>query len=680
MKKSLQIVLIVLITSVFCLSIVDGQTPTRMDPVGGNRMNDSFSPGAGDRDSLGVRQQTTIISTVPREVRNWILTDLFSRVDSIPVDTMPDRFQVHNPAYRQAIANVQLGNLGAATKSAMVSEMSVYTRFLFAENLKNQFTTPETWKYYNTRTPYTNIYYQLSTPRARSEEAVGILFSQNINKDWNVGAEYSLVSAIGKYAYQTVNNRHFRFFSSYSGEIYEIHGSYVYNKAHHIENGGLINDYDILDPEISIISRPEQLQVKFHNDRASNHIDNNQLFVNQSLKIGNISVSSRDGESSKLPFGTAIHTLHIDRSRRIFNIEHLNIGENSYYPKILTDSLHTRDSVYYTSIKNIFQLKFNEEANSLLQFGLRAFIGNNYEKYRYPAPTIYYRKDSMFYQQADTSFVTTYLGGQIFKNLGENFRWNAGAIFYFQGYRIGDSEITGGIDSQFRIWKDTAGIFADGGLYLVTPDFFTKCYYSNHFEWKNQFSAVKTVKIKGGIRIPTRKLELTAEYRLISDYIYWGRDSMPGQTSEAISLMEFKLFKHFKLWHFHSDNTALYQLTSNQNIIPLPMFSVYSSNYFQNTLFEVLFFQIGIDLRYNSSWYAPAYEPATQQFYIQRERQVGNYLFADAFVNLQLKRARMFFKMTHINQGLWGNNYFHTISYPAGPRTFRFGVSWNFYD
>jgi len=678
MKNLPQIIVIVLITSVFSLSDVFGQIPERMD--GGGRFDSAFSPSDMDRDSLGMRPQTTVISTVPQEVRNWVLADLFSRADSIPVDTLPEGFQIHNYAYRQAIANVQLGNLGAASKAAMVSEMPIYTRFLFFENYSNYFTTPEQWKYYNTRTPYTNLYYQLSTPRARSEESIGVLFTQNVYNNWNVGAEYKLISAVGKYSNQTVNNRHVRFFSSYSGQIYEIHGSYVYNKADHKESGGLVNDNDLLDPEVSIISRPEQLPVKFQNTPANNRTDNNQLFINQSLKVGKIAVSSREGTTTNLPVGTAIHTLHIDRSRRIFRIYGSNVGTESFYPKTLTDSLKTRDSVYYTSIKNIVQLKFNEEANSLLQFGLRAFIGNNYENYKYPAPTLYFRRDSMFYQRSDTTFVTSYFGGQIFKNLGENFRWNAGVVIYFQGYRMGDSEFTGGLDSQFRIWKDTAGIFADGGLYLVTPDFFTKQYYSNHFEWNNQFSAVKTVKVRGGIRIPTRKLELTAEYRLISDYIYWGRDSMPAQTSEIISLMEFKLFKHFQVWHLHSKNTALYQLTSNQNIIPLPMFSVYSSNYFQNTLFKVLFFQLGLDLRYNTAWYVPAYEPATAQFYIQRERQVGDYLFADVFINFLWKRARLFVKMTHINQGMFGNNYFHTIGYPAGPRTFRFGVSWNFYD
>ncbi|MCL2073454.1 MAG: putative porin [Marinilabiliaceae bacterium] len=677
----MKIKIIALFVALLWFSEGFGQPPSRIDQTGGRFDGAAgMQPGSFDRDTTGLRSQTTIISTIPREVRNWKLSNLFSRADSLQVDTLPEGFQVHNPAYQQAITNVQLGNIGAPWKAAMVSEMPIYSGFLFTETVRNFFTTPDEWKYYNTRTPYTNIYYQHAPPKSRSEENVGILFTQNVNKDWNVGVEYKVISSIGKYAYQTVNNRNFRFFSSYSGEIYQICGSFVYNKADRLENGGMLDDFDILDPEISIISRPEQLQVKFQNNRANNRVDNYQLFLDNKLEFGNVSVTTQDGETTKLPIGTAMHTLHIDRSRRVFQMDGINTDLGRYYPKMLVDSIRTRDSTYYTSITNIVQLKLNEEANSMLRFGLRGFIGNQYERYKYPAHTEYYKIDSIFYHRTDTTFVSSFFGGQIFKNIGETFRWNAGIKIYFQGYKAGDSEITGGFDSQFRIWKDTAGVFTDGGIFLISPNFFTENYYSNHFEWHNNFSAVKTVKLRGGIRIPTRKLELTAEYRLISDYVYWGQQALPIQTSAIVSLMEFKLYKHFKLWNLHSKNTALYQLTSHSEIIPLPMFSIYNSSYFQNTLFKVLFFQLGLDIRYNTAWYAPAYEPAVSQFYIQRERKVGDYIFADAFLNLHLKRARAFFKMTHVNQGLWGNNYFHTIGYPANPRSFRFGISWNFYD
>ena len=95
---------------------------------------------------------------------------------------------------------------------------------------------------------------------------------------------------------------------------------------------------------------------------------------------------------------------------------------------------------------------------------------------------------------------------------------------------------------------------------------------------------------------------------------------------------------------------------------------------------RVLTVQIGFDLRYNTSYYVDAFMPATGLYYNQEEREYGNYPYFDFFVNMKLKRARMFFKMDHINKGLNGNQYYTVLDHPMNPRVFRFGLSWRFYN
>jgi hypothetical protein len=115
-------------------------------------------------------------------------------------------------------------------------------------------------------------------------------------------------------------------------------------------------------------------------------------------------------------------------------------------------------------------------------------------------------------------------------------------------------------------------------------------------------------------------------------------------------------------------------------VLPLPEFTAYSSNFYENVLFQVLKFQIGFDLRYHTKYYAPTYMPATGQFHTQNIRKIGNYPFFDAFVNFHLKRARIFVKGDHVNAGLMGYDYFYSVGYPANPISVKFGVSWNFYN
>jgi hypothetical protein len=101
-------------------------------------------PGQGVGGQDGLPNQEVPKSPVKREVRNWKLTDDYTRADSIPVDTLSQGFQIHSPAFRESMVNVQLGNIGAPWKSAMISDMPIYSRFLFTENLNYFFAGPET--------------------------------------------------------------------------------------------------------------------------------------------------------------------------------------------------------------------------------------------------------------------------------------------------------------------------------------------------------------------------------------------------------------------------------------------------------------------------------------------------------------------------------------------------------
>ncbi len=642
------------------------------------------APGGPTKASSSEQKKPSTV--IEREVKSWVLIDMESLKDSISVDTLSQSFQIHNKADLLSPANVQTGNLGASWTSAMISEMPISSKFLFTKNLRHNYSEPEEWRYYNTRTPYTNLSYGSAGPKRRSEEVVGVMFTQNVNPNLNVGFKYDLISSIGRYEAQKVENRNFRYFTSYTGKKYSLFVNYLYNKSDHLENGGIVDEDNIWNPKLHNIDKEENIRVNLYS--ASNNTNQNRLHLTQFLNVGSVTVSINDSVSEKRALGTAIHNMDLSRHRRIHKINELQkyfgtTPDEFYYKNIYIDTTATRDSAYYTSFKNRFQLKLNEEANPFLKFGLRAFISNEIEKFRYTGVPVEKGTFSTppIYNLNDSLLVSTSVGGQIFKNLGELFKWNAGLEFYFQGYRAGDTEITGAMSSQFRIFNDTAAIFAEGGAYLNTPDFYTSRYFSNHFKWDNNFSQVQTYRVGGGIAIPTRRLRVGVENRLINKHIYWNQEALPTQSNDVLNVLELNLRYHFKLLSFNSVNTALYQMTSDHNVLPVPTWFIYSSNYFENILFDVLFFQIGVDFRYTSSWYAQGYMPATGQFYNQNVRKVGDYPLLDLFLNMQLKRARIYVKVDHINQGYpESRDYFHTINYPMDPRTIRFGVSWNFYD
>ena len=111
-----------------------------------------------------------------------------------------------------------------------------------------------------------------------------------------------------------------------------------------------------------------------------------------------------------------------------------------------------------------------------------------------------------------------------------------------------------------------------------------------------------------------------------------------------------------KFWRFHLDTKAVYQLTSNKNILPLPDFAVYSNFYYMDKFFKVLTVQIGVDIRYHTAYYANAYMPALGQYYIQDKLLIGNYPQMNVYANFHLKTMRFFVQYYHWNKGLVGGN------------------------
>jgi hypothetical protein len=620
---------------------------------------------------------------IPPDVRTWRLIDDFTFSDTIAVDTISNSYQIYNPIFKQSIAQSWLGNMGSAHQSMIFDEQQRHYGNLFYNSFLTYLPQPNKLYFYDTKTPYVNLTYHFGGPKRYSEEYISALYTQNINQKINVGIQYQLNSSVGQYQHQKAENQNFKFWSSYNGERYNMHMAFIYALINNQENGGISADFPNVDWQDL---DPTEITMSFSKN-TQHRIRNYQFFYNHSLSVGNIDVRQDDSTVVEQPVSTIFHSLKFDQGKRLYKIDDLQSfyqTANPFYPNIYRDSLQTRDSTLYNHLSNTFQIKFNEEANHLLRFGLRAFITNDVMFYKFPGQTNWKFDDKgtgiPSYQTRDTLLVNTAIGGQIFKNLGDNFWWNAGVKLYIQGYRAGDSEITGRLNSQFRIRKDTAGFFANGGIYLRQPELFENQYFSNHVQWSRDFNQVKSIRIQGGIRIPTRRLELSGGANLVTEHIYWQEDGLPYQTSSVLQVLNARLKKHFILGRIHCVNDVVFQYTSDEKYIPTPSLSLYNSTYYQNTLFQVLHFQIGFDARYNTAYYAPMYMPATGQFVNQTNEKVGNYPFIDAFVNLQLKRARIYVKFDHINQGYPADPYYATYRYPGNPRNLKFGVSWNFYD
>jgi hypothetical protein len=88
--------------------------------------------------------------------------------------------------------------------------------------------------------------------------------------------------------------------------------------------------------------------------------------------------------------------------------------------------------------------------------------------------------------------------------------------------------------------------------------------------------------------------------------------------------------------------------------------------------------QMGIDCDYYTRYKPVNYQPATMQFYNSDGAWIGNYPFMNFYINCRLSKVRFYLMMSHVNQGLTGDNYFSMPNYPMNPRRFQLGLSIDF--
>ena len=106
-----------------------------------------------------------------------------------------------------------------------------------------------------------------------------------------------------------------------------------------------------------------------------------------------------------------------------------------------------------------------------------------------------------------------------------------------------------------------------------------------------------------------------------------------------------------------------------------------SALYYSNYLFKnkPLYLQTGFTFKYFTKYKMNAYNPLLAEFNLQNTDEYGNYPLVDFFVNFQVRRTRIYFKLENITSSLTGRDYYAAPLRPYRDFTVRFGLVWNFF-
>lgn len=667
LKKYIYIVLAVL--------LIATQTNAQLRPTGsgssrqtGSQNETGENPKNPTGDEAGEKKEK---KKVPSIIKTWQVADHGSVIRPTELDTTLWFYHNYHPFNQKSISTNFTGNNGGAYISNDFFKRSSNSDFYFARSFDAYWLMPSQLKYFNTTTPYTLLDYSQSENRTtHNETRFNVFHSQNINKKLNFEFIYNQTRSTGQYLAQENKFHNIGLVTSYQSDKFLSHTNIIFNRLQGQENGGLEASQNLNEPD-----NTDEFTVRM--DDAVNKIQNNNISTINEYRVGKTVESEADtSEFVKeifIPRVGFIHEFELSGNKRKFTKE----NSANFFDQAYINGTFTNDSVKYTRLTNLFQIKFYEAPDRKYTFGKRAYIGH--DNLRYHSSTQLYH---MAVKNSDTptQFTNTFVGGGIFRNEGKFWQWEANGRIYLTGYRAGQTELNGMINKPLKIGRDTTSLHIEGSLKTLVPEYFDQYFFSNHFQWRNNFDNINEMTIRSSIHSQAYKTTIGVNYSLIGNYIYNNASALPAQAGSELLILSAYLNKDFESKHWLIRSQFLIQKANNDSYVHLPAFAGFVSLNYRTLWSKVLHTQLGIDTRYNSAFYADAYEPATARFYLQNEQRIGNYPYIDLHANLKLKRTRFFFILMNAASGFAGENYYVAPNYPYYRRTFRIGVAWSFYD
>lgn len=583
--------------------------------------------------------------------------------------------------------------------------------------------SPETLPQYNTKTPYTELAYwgTLFANKEKEESNIKVLTTQNITPELNILLEYKRFGSNGMLRREDTGNRDLVAATNYMGKRYLMHAGFIYNKINKSENGGVQNTFWLRDTTV------DAREIEVYLKNADNKLKKNTVFLDQSYRIPFSFIDKiKDRKEAKKRDAVLDSIMASGDSLAIQafmlkgeqgneesgeekpeviskDITTAFIGHSSEYSvfrKTYTDNIGSSDAAGREFFNDRFYLNPTKSADSLrvMRFENRFFLrlqpwkndgivskldvglGDKLANYYSFKPDDYLRGADNIVQNS----VYLYAGanGQFKKY----FTWKAKGYYDFLGYEINDFGIDADLSfSAYPFRRDKNSplkLDVHFETNLKEPDYYQQHLYTNHYRWDNDFGKISTTKLQASLAIPRWDLHASFGYGLLGNNIYYDTLGVARQNGVPMSVMTASLRKDVRIWKFHLDNQALFQLSSNSDALPLPMLALNLRYYFQfDVVKDAMQMQIGANGTFTTSWYAPAYNPVLGVFHNQNKEKFGNCPYIDVFVNIQWKTACLFVKVVNVNMG-WPNksaDYFTAAGYIGPQRTVKFGIMWPFY-
>ena len=619
-------------------------------------------PLASGQEGSTSRRGSKIINDSSKNVYGPKTTLWFSEEDIFynrkqfqPIDTTIANY--HRWTYVQRLNNFyhDLGNMGTALHP-------VFPTLSGTPGLTSGFSAYDPyWKtqeprYYDTKSPYTHFKLVWG---GDGRATTDIVFSRNINKNWNFAFTYRPILVDKQIQRRRKGDRHvishyYDFNTSYRSpnNRYTLLANYRRMRHRVFENGGIfLSENSRFESYFSQNAQPF-LQVAQSEDlRSTGHVYHQYQLAK--------------------PF-QVYQTIDVTKQKVGYS-DDLAQEANDFYSQVLVSPGFDAQKISDGSFFRTFQSEGGIKGNA-------AFLFYNFY-YRYRSISLYNRK-FVGYSQGNFDRVTeSYVGGRVALKYDSLNELKGEAEYLLDGnYRI-----SGQLTSR---WLDASLLSA-----LSKPSTSTQAYRGSHHFWLNDFDNVFMNQASANLKAKVGRLEAKPgiRYTNLSQYIYYRageglapESSFPVQSSGVQQLMQPELWMQVRfLRHVYFRPHVIYTsvLQNDDDAIQVPELFVNAQLAYENTIAKGnLQVQAGVEVHWRSDYYTMGYDPAIQQFFVQRNFENPAYALADVFFAGKMKRGRFFFKYHNLQQSFRKIGYLTTPGYRGISNILDFGFDLFLFD
>ena len=622
---------------------------------------------------------------VATKVKTWQMPGYSAVADTIPfVDTTMLNYHDVDVQSDFSISNVTNGNvLVSPLESRVINDRKKTIDDPFAWSLTPYVLTPQQQRFFNTTTPFSTVAYKKGFVTGHEENDIDFLFTGNIGKALNLGLEMDYLSSVGHYANTAGKLYRGSVWGSYNGAHYTCHGAFSWSQLSSYDNGGL-KDVSQLSSSLN----PEDLPVRLNAMTGYRYLSgylHNQYAITKEREYHDSIEVIEEGRRVKqdtikvehIPLMTFSHIFETNNSNRRYIEKTANQG---FYDTTYYDTSKTNDTTDVLTIRNTVAVTFCEAYNTKLKFGITAFAMN--ECQRFMRDSVPY--DSIYdYKWTNNTFV----GGAIHKHSGANVRYHVEGQVCVVGYKIGEFDVHGNLQTQFNAGKYPMHISARAYAKSETPSWYLQHFHSNHVCWENNFGF--TYRFLGGATLsyPTKwvKARLDFSFENQTNPIYVSAaDWKPRQYKGHVQIITGDVGVDITTPWVNLENRAVIQHSTVDSVMAAPLVILQHRLYYHGTWFKALDAQIGVDVRYFTKYHAPVLCPETGMFAAQTDTKIGNYPWMNVYANFYVRsiRLRFFAQYQHINRLFMKDNidYLTMPGYPTNRDVFRAGLAWHFYN